>query len=83
MRKSVVALVFLVLVVLGLSLSAGNGVQINGTLGASEQEAGEGYFAVSQDTMIMVKPGSATHEWLKSHIGQRVVLTVEPDPATE
>jgi hypothetical protein len=81
--RKILAAIILALVMFGLGVSAGTGVQLNGLIGASEHEADEGYFALSQDTMLMVKPGSATHQWLRSHIGQRVVLTVEPDASSE
>lgn len=68
---------------LGLGMSAADGVQLNGQLGATDQEADEGYFALSPDVMIMVKPGSPAHRWLKSRTGQRVVLTIAPEPASQ
>jgi len=62
--------------------TAADSTTIAGHLGASEQEADEGYFALGSDTMLMVKPDSALHQWLRARSGQQVRLTIEVDPGT-
>lgn len=51
---------------------------IEGRLSATDQEADEGYFAIDQHTMIVVKPGSELHAYLRGQAGKRVRVTVEP-----
>ena len=51
--------------------------------GATDQEAQEGYFALDSATMIVVKPGSEIHAYLRSKVGQRVRLTIEPEAGSE
>lgn len=51
-----------------------------GRIGATDQEAQEGYFAIDNQTMIVVKPGSDRHNYFRSKVGQRMCLTVTPEP---
>ena len=82
MRRLVVfALVISVL--LGLAAAAQQGFSLSGRLGATDQEAQEGYFAIDNQTMIVVKPGSDFHAYLRSRVGQRVRITIEPDAESE
>ena len=67
----------------GLAVAAQQGFSLSGRLGATDQEAQEGYFAVDNQTMIVVKPGSDFHAYLKTKVGQRVRITVEPDSESE
>jgi hypothetical protein len=62
------------------SLGAGaqSGFELKGHLNANDTEREEGYFAVAQDTVLMVRPGSPEHQWLKAHAGQTVRIVVEP-----
>lgn len=60
------------------SISAQSGLEINGNLNANDTEREEGYFALAQDTVLMVRPGSPEHQWLKAHAGQQVRIVVEP-----
>lgn len=60
------------------NLSAQSGLQISGNLNANDTEREEGYFALAQDTVLMVRPGSPEHLWLKAHAGQQVKIVVEP-----
>jgi hypothetical protein len=65
------------LLLLGLGeLRADDGLQVTGQVTATDQEADEGYFAVGQETMVVVKPGSGMHNWMRSHMGQKVTVTV-------
>ena len=68
------------LMVATFGVSAGNGIELRGNLSANDTEREEGYIAIAQDTVLMVRPGSELHKWLKSHSGQSVRIVVEPDP---
>jgi hypothetical protein len=67
----------------GLAMAAQHGFSLAGRLGATDQEAQEGYFAIDNQTMIVVKPGSDFHAYLKTKVGQRVRITVQPDSESE
>jgi len=66
------------LIIATLGVRAHNGIELRGSLTANETEKQEGYFAVAQDTVLMVRPGSELHHWLKAHAGQTVRIVVEP-----
>ena len=83
MRRNAVLVAFLAVLVMGLAAAAQDGFSVGGRLGATDQEAQEGYFAVDNQTMIVVKPGSQLHAYLKSKVGQRVRITIEPDAESE
>jgi hypothetical protein len=72
--------VLFVIAVAGAALVARDGIDAIGLLGATEQEADEGYFSVGQDHMVVTKQGSEIQKWLKAHVGQRVRLTLETAP---
>ena len=76
MRRLV--LVLIALLVMTFALRANGGIELRGHLSANETEVQEGYFAVAQDTVLMVRPGSPLHQWLKEHQGQVVRVLVEP-----
>ena len=59
-------------------VGAHDGLDLTGHLNANDTEREEGYFALDQDTVLLVRPGSAEHRWLKAHAGQTVRLVVEP-----
>jgi hypothetical protein len=63
-----------------LRTRAQTGIELKGNLNANDTEREEGYFALAQDTVLMVRPGSPEHQWLKSHAGQQVRIVVEPAP---
>lgn len=71
-------LILFVFVVSTWAVRANNGIELRGHLSANETEMQEGYFAVAQDTVLMVRPGSELHRWLKQHHGQTVRIVVEP-----
>ena len=71
-------LVVLLLFGLGKMTRAGDELVIAGFVSATEQEASEGYFALGNDAMVVVKPGSGLQRWLRTHSGQRVRVTLEP-----
>ena len=80
MRRLVVILLALLLVT--FVVRANGGIELRGHLSANETEMQEGYFAVAQDTVLMVRPGSPLHEWLKQNQGKIVRVIIEP-AATE
>ena len=71
---------FLVAVVMfaTLGIRAQSGIELRGSLSANDTEREEGYFAVAQDTVLMVRPGSDLHRWLREHSGQTVRVVIEP-----
>jgi hypothetical protein len=76
MRRLV--LIVLALIIMTLAVHANGGIELRGQLSANETELQEGYFAVAQDTVLMVRPGSQLHRWLKEHQGETVRIVVEP-----
>ena len=66
----------------GLAAAAQQGYTVTGKLGATDQEAQEGYFAIDNQTTIVVKPGSEPHGYLRARVGQRVRVTIETDSAS-
>ena len=83
MRRLVMLVVLLGTLFVGLAVAAQQGFSLSGRLGATDQEAQEGYFAIDNQTMIVVKPGSDLHAYLRSKVGQRVRITIEPDRESE
>jgi hypothetical protein len=83
MRRFVVLVAMVGFLVMSLVAAAQEGFTVSGRLGATDQEAQEGYFAIDQQTMIVVKPGSELHAYLKGKVGQRVRITVEPASESE
>ena len=82
MRRIGVVLLLLGVFV-GVAIAAQQGFTIRGRIGATDQEAQEGYFAVDNQTMIVVKPGSELHGYLRSRVGQRVRISIEPETGSE
>lgn len=82
MRRRLTLLVAMLgIVLMGLGVvAAQEGFTLAGRLGATDQEAQEGYFAIDSQTMIVVKPGSEMHTFLRGKVGQRIRVTVEPEP---
>ena len=81
--KRLIGVIVLAVVVAVLSVAAQSGYSLSGRLTASDQEAQEGYFAVDGQTMIVVKPNSPMHTYLKSKVGQQVRLTIAPAADSE
>lgn len=82
MRRVAVVLTIAALLLAGAAF-AQQGFTLRGRLGATDQEAQEGYFAVDNQTMIVVKPGSDLHGYLRSRVGQRVRITIEPETGSQ
>ena len=68
---------------LGWGVAAQEGFVLTGRVSATDQEADEGYFAIDQQTMIVVKPGSELHAYLRGQAGRRVRIVVEPAAHSE
>ncbi|MGH9347125.1 MAG: hypothetical protein ACRD26_07645 [Vicinamibacterales bacterium] len=68
---------------LGWGVAAQEGFVMTGRVSATDQEADEGYFAIDQQTMVVVKPGSELHAYLRGQAGKRVRLVVEPATDSE
>lgn len=83
MRRIVVVMAAVAVLVAMLAYAAQQAFTIRGRLGATDQEAQEGYFALDSSTMIVVKPGSEIHAYLRSKVGQRVRITIEPETGSE
>lgn len=83
MRRIVVVMAAVAVLVATLAYAAQQTFTIRGRLGATDQEAQEGYFALDSATMIVVKPGSEIHAYLRSKVGQRVRITIEPETGSE
>ena len=83
MRRLVVGVAVLVVMLLALTAAAQQGFSISGRIGATDQESQEGYFAIDSQTMLVVKPGSDVHAYLRGKVGQRVRITIEPESESE
>ncbi len=78
MKRYLVSVALVEILLAGLTLAAQQGFTLSGKLGATDQEAQEGYFAIDNQTMMVVKPGSDLHSYLRARVGQRVRITIEP-----
>jgi len=83
MRRIGAVLFVLGVLATGVLLAAQQGFTVRGRIGATDQEAQEGYFAVDNQTMIVVKPGSELHGYLRSRVGQRVRISIEPESGSD
>lgn len=83
MRRRLVLVAILGAGLMGWTVAAQAGFSLSGRVGATEQESQEGYFAIDNQTMIVVKPGSDLHAYMRSKVGQRVRITVEPEGESE
>ena len=82
MRRLLLFVALLGLLLSGLAL-AQQGFTLTGRVGATDQEAQEGYFAIDNQTMIVVKPGSDLHNYMRARVGQRVRVTIEPQTGSD
>jgi len=83
MRRLILLSTIVLTLVLGWTVAAQEGFVLSGRLSATDQEADEGYFAIDQQTMIVVKPGSELHAYLRGQSGKRVRIVVEPATDSE
>jgi hypothetical protein len=80
----------LILAALVVGITAGSAavasqasIAVQGQVTATEQESDEGYFAVGADMMVVAKPRSALHQWLRAQNNQQVRVTIELDQPTQ
>jgi hypothetical protein len=73
----------LVLVGAGRLVAQNDRMEVEAQVGATYQEADEGYFSFGQDTMVVTKQGSDLQKWLKTHVGQRLKVKFEPESQGE
>jgi hypothetical protein len=83
MRQLILFFVLAGLLLSGFAVAARQGFSLSGRLGATDQEAQEGYFAIDNQTMIAVKPGSELHDYLRTRVGQRVRVSIEPSAGSD
>ncbi|MBF8299987.1 MAG: hypothetical protein HW394_357 [Acidobacteria bacterium] len=83
MRRFLALMALMGIVLSGLAFAAQQGFSLSGRLGATDQEAQEGYFAIDNQTMIVVKPGSELHGYLRARVGRRVRVTIEPEAGSD
>ena len=57
---------------------------LRGIVNATDQEAQEGYFAISgiKKTMFIFEPGSEAHTYFRNRVGRSVRITIEEEPFT-
>ncbi len=79
--RLVLALAF---IVLGFHVRAepDEGFRVSGQVSATDSEVDEGFFGVGQETVVIAKPGTGAHKWLKEHAGQRITVTLAVDAGT-
>ena len=82
MRRFLAFVALVGMLLSGLAL-AQQGFTLTGRIGATDQEAQEGYFAIDNQTMIVVKPGSDLHNYMRARVGQRVRVTIEPQTGSD
>jgi len=61
---------------LAAGLLAQDGALVTGRVSAAEHEIDEGYFAIGNDSFVVLKPGSPAHEWMARHVGQSVTIAI-------
>ena len=83
MRRLILFCLVFAVILLGVRrLAAQNDrMEVEAQVGATYQEADEGYFSFGQNTMVVTKQGSDLQKWLKAHVGQRMKVKFEPEPA--
>ena len=79
MRRLLVLSVLFAFVLLGIVrlVAQDDKIEVEAQVGATYQEADEGYFSFGQNTMVVTKQGSDLQKWLKAHVGQRVKVKFE------
>jgi hypothetical protein len=83
MKRLLLLSTIVVTLLLGWRVAAQEGFVLSGRVSATDQEADEGYFAIDQQTMLVVKPGSELHGYLRGQSGKRVRIVVEPATDSE
>ncbi len=71
-----------VLLAVGRLTAQDDKIEVEAQVGATYQEADEGYFSFGQTTMVVTKQGTDLQKWLKAHVGQRMKLKFEIEGET-
>ncbi len=81
MRRLILSCAVFGVVLLGVGrvVAQDDKIEVEAQVGATYQEADEGYFSFGQDTMVVTKQGSDLQKWLKAHVGQRMKVKFEPE----
>lgn len=84
MRRLILSCVVFAVVLLGVGRlrAQDDKMEVEAQLGATYQEADEGYFSFGQDTMVVTKQGSDLQKWLKTHVGRRMKVKFEVETGT-
>ncbi len=84
MRRLILFCAVFAVVLLGVGrlVAQDDKLEVRAQVGATYQEADEGYFSFGQDAMVVAKQGSDLQKWLKAHVGQRMKVKFEPEPGT-
>jgi hypothetical protein len=77
--RKICLLTVILLLSLTQAASAVEEEKVCSRIGATDQEAQEGYFAFGNETMLVVKPNSKMHNYLRGQVGQRRCLTIGAD----
>lgn len=82
MRRLLLFCAVLAVVLLGIGrlTAQDDKMEVEAQVGATYQEADEGYFSFGQNTMVVTKQGSDLQRWLKAHVGQRMKVKFEIEP---
>ncbi len=85
MRRLILFWVVFGVVLLGIGrlVAQDDKIEVEAQVGATYQEADEGYFSFGQDTMVVTKQGSDLQKWLKGHVGQRMKVRFEPETGAD
>ena len=84
-KQLLLVLTALVLGIIGgvAAVASQASITVQGQVSATEQESDEGYFAVGAETMVVAKPRSTLHHWLRAHNNQQVRVTIELEKPTQ
>ncbi len=79
MRRLILCCVVFAVILLGVGrlTAQDDKMEVEAQVGATYQEADEGYFSFGQDTMVVTKQGTDLQKWLKAHVGQRLRMKFE------
>jgi len=72
-----------VLLGVGRLVAQDDEIVVEARMGATYQEADEGYFSFGQDAMVVAKQVSELQKWLKAHVGQRMKVRFEPETPSD
>ncbi len=81
MRRLILFCVVFAVILLGVGrlVAQDDTMEVEAQVGATYQEADEGYFSFGQDTMVVTKQGTDLQKWLKAHVGRRMKVKFEPE----